>query len=324
MKKKITFPSLSAMLVVLSLPAEAQQPAKVHRIAYLALGSRSAGTEAFVQGLKDVGYIQGQNIVIEYRWAEGDRDRLPVLGAEIVRLNPSVIVVAGSEAARAARRLTTAIPIVIPDSADPVGTGLVKSLGQPGGNITGLTIMSPQLTGKRLELLKETFPKISQVAVLVRSADPDRLAEVKELKVGAQQRGINVHVVVVANETEIQSGFVLISKKAVQAFMLIPTPMFTYYRKMIIDLASKSRLPAIYPNRGYVQAGGLMSYAANNADLFRRAAHFVDKILKGAKPADLPIEQPTKFELVINLNAAKQIGFAIPPQVLMWADEVIQ
>jgi putative ABC transport system substrate-binding protein len=223
-------------------------------------------------------------------------------------------------------RLTTTIPIVVPDSADPVGVGLVKSLARPGGNITGLTIMSPQLASKRFELLKETFPRISQVAVVVRSADPDKLADIKEMKIGAQQLDVRIHVVAVqeVNETEIQNIFALITKKPVQAFVLIPTPMFTYYRKMIVDLAAKSRLPAIYPHRGYVEAGGLMSYAANNADLFRRAASFVDKILKGTKPADLPVEQPTKFELVINLKAAKQIGLTIPPEVLMWADQIIK
>lgn len=279
-----------------------------------------------MQGLKDLKYVEGQNVIIEYRFAEGREDRVWDLAADLVRLRVDLIVVGGSIAALATQRLTRTIPIVVPDSADPVGLGLVQSLARPGANITGLTIMSPQLGGKRLELLKDSFPKISQVATVIRTADPDRLAEVKEMKISAQELGVQLHVVAVqeVNDIEIQRIFALITKKPVQAFVLIPTPMFTYYREMIVDLAAKSRLPAIYPHRGYVAAGGLMSYSANPADLFRRAASYVDKILKGAKPAELPVEQPTKFEMIVNLKTARQMGVTFPLQVLMWADEVIQ
>lgn len=316
---------LVAVPLTLGLPAEAQQPgSKISMIGYLTLGSRSAGTEAFLQGLKDLGYIEGKNVAIEYRWAEGNESRLPALAAEIVSFNPDVIIVGGSAAARAARQLTKVIPIVIPDSSDPVTAGLAESLARPGRNITGLTIMSARLGAKRLELLKEVLPKIFQVAVIIRSANPDRDPSVKELKTSAASLGLQVQVVAVQEASEIESLFPKITRSRSQAFVLIPTPLFTYHRQAIAAWASENRLAGIYPHRGYVEAGGLMSYAANPADLFRRAAFHVDKILKGANPADLPIEQPTKFEFVINLKTARQIGVAIPPHVLMWADQVIK
>ena len=319
---------LGAMLLALGLPAEAQQPgSKISMIGYLALGSRSAGTQAFLQGLKDLGYIEGKNVAIEYRWAEGNESRLPALAAEIVRLNPDLILVGGSAAARAAQQLTKEIPIVIPDSADPVGAGLVASLSRPGGNITGLTIMAPRLGGKRLELLKETLPSISRVAVLRRTVKTDARDSFevrKEIEITARSLGLQVQDIAVGEANEFENAFSAMVSKRVDAFILAPNPMFTYARKRIVDLASRSRLPAIYPHRGFVEAGGLMSYATNPADLFRRAASYVDKILKGANPADLPIEQPTKFELVINVKTAKQIGVTIPPGVLMWADQVIK
>jgi putative ABC transport system substrate-binding protein len=305
---------------------QAQQPAsKIPKIGYLAL-SRSAGTEAFLQGLKDLGYVEGQNVTVKYRFAEGNEERFADLAAELVQLKVDVIVVGGTAAARAARRLTKTIPIVVPDSADPVGARLVKSLARPGGNVTGLTIMSPRLGGKRLELLKEAFPRVSQVAVVtnITSANRDREPPVKDIIIAAQSLGMQVQVIVLQEVNEIEDIFSLMDRRPVQAFILIPTPMYTYHRKLIVDLASKNRLPGIYPHRGFVEAGGLMSYAANMADLFRRAASYVDKILKGANPAELPVEQPTKFELVINLKTAKQMELKIPPQVLMWADEVIK
>ncbi len=326
MSKNILTLSLATLTFCCADLASAQHSAKVHRIGYLALGSRSAGTEAFLQGLKDLGYIEGKNVAIEYRWAEGNESRLPALAAEIVRLNPDLILVGGSAAARAAQQLTKEIPIVIPDSADPVGAGLVASLSHPRGNVTGLTIMAPRLGGKRLELLKEAFPRVSQVAVVtnVTSANRDGEAPVKDIIVAAQPLGVQVQVIVLREASEIEGIFSLMTRKRVQAFILIPTPLFTYHRKVIVDMASKSRLPGIYPHRGFVETGGLMSYAANPADLFRRAASYVEKILKGANPADLPMEQPTKFELVINVKTAKQIGVTIPPEVLMWANEVIK
>ncbi len=218
---------------------------------------------------------------------------------------------------------------MVPDSADPVATGLVATLSRPGGNITGLTIMAPQLGGKRLELLKETLPSISRVVILVRGiakrgARDSSPPFLKEIEVTARSLGVQVQNIWVGEANEIENAFSAMTKRRADAFMLIPNPMFTLQRERIVNAAAKIRLPAIYPNRGFVEAGGLMSYAANNADLFRRAASFVDKILKGAKPADLPVEQPTKFELVINLKTAKQSGVTIPPDILMWADEVIK
>jgi putative ABC transport system substrate-binding protein len=314
------------MLLAPCSSAHAQQPAsKIPRIGYLAL-SRSAGTEAFLQGFKDLGYVEGQNVTIDYRFAEGKEERFAHLAAELVQLKVDVIVVGGSRAAQAVRRLTKTIPIVVPDSADPVGARLVKSLAWPGGNITGLTIMSPRLGGKRLELLKEAFPWVSQVAVVtnISSANRDREPPVKDTIIAAQALGMQVQVIVLQEVNEIEDIFSLIARKPVQAFIVIPTPLYTYHSKLIVDMASKSRLPGIYPHRGFVEAGGLMSYAANMADLFRRAASYVDKILRGANPGDLPVEQPTKFELVINLKTARQIGVTIPQEVLMWADEVIK
>jgi ABC-type uncharacterized transport system substrate-binding protein len=323
--KNILTLSLAALTFCCASLAIAQHPAsKIPRIGVLVLGSPSSGTNAFLEGLKDLGYVEGRNISIEYRFAEGKEDRLTDLAAELVQLKVDVIVVGGTAAARAVWRLSKTIPIVVPDSADPVGAGLVKSLAQPGGNITGLTVMSPQLGAKRLELLKDALPKVSQVAVVIRSANPDTEATVKEMKASAQPLGVQAQVVAVQEANEIEGIFSLMTRKRVQAFILIPTPLFTYHRKVIVELASKSRLPAIYPNRGFVEAGGLMSYAANNADLARRAAYYVDKILKGAKPADLPVEQPTKFELVINLNTARALGLTIPAKVLTWADRVIE
>jgi putative tryptophan/tyrosine transport system substrate-binding protein len=324
-RKTVIRLALSAMLLTVSFPAKAQQPAsRIPRVGYLAL-SRSAGTEAFLQGLKDLGYVEGQNVTVEYRFAEGNAERFADLAAELVQLKLDVIVVGGSRAARAMRRLTRTIPIVIPDSADPVAAGLVVSLSRPGGNITGLTIMSPRLGGKRLELLKEVFPKVSRVAIVtnIAAASP-HMGPVEEIGVAAQRLGVDVQVVVLREANEIEGIFSLLATKPAQAFILIPTPLYTYHRKVIVETASRSRLPGIYPHRGFVEAGGLMSYAANNADLFRRAASYVDKILRGANPAYLPVEQPTKFEFVINLKTARQIGVTIPPEVLMWADEVIK
>jgi putative tryptophan/tyrosine transport system substrate-binding protein len=333
MAKKIGLFIIAVAILASPYPADAQQPAsKIPRIGFLALGSRTTGTDPFLQGLKDLGYVEGQNMAVEHRFAEGKEERLTDLATELVQLKVDVIVVGGTAAARAVRRLTKTIPIVVPDSADPVAAGLVATLSRPAGNITGLTIMAFQLGGKRLELLKETLPSISRVVILVRGiakrgardSSTPFLEIRKEIEVTARSLGVQVQDIAVGEVNEIENAFSAMTKRRADAFILIPHPMFTYERKRVVDLASKSRLPAIYPHRGFVEAGGLMSYAANPADLFRRAASFVDKILKGANPADLPIEQPTKFELVINLKTAKQIGVTIPPDVLMWADEVIK
>jgi putative ABC transport system substrate-binding protein len=316
---------LGALSLALGIPAEAQQVAlNVPRIGYLAHDSRSAGAAAFLQGLRDLGYVEGQNIAIERRFADGKEERFTDLAAELIQLKVDVIVVGGTAAAYAAQRLTKTIPIVIPDSANPLRAGLAESFARPGRNITGLTIMSARLGAKRLELLKEVLPKIFQVAVIIRSANPDRDPSVKELKTSAPSLGMQVQVVAVQEANEIENIFATITRSRFQAFVLIPTPLFTYHRQAIVARASENRLASIYPHRGYVEAGGLMSYAANPSDLFRRAASYVDKILKGANPADLPIEQPTKFEFVINLKTARQIGVNVPPHVLMWADQVIK
>src|SRR5262245_5411441 len=323
MCKRIVCCTLGVLLLTVSFPAAAQQGSKIPRIGYLSL-ARSAGTEAFLQGLKNLGYVDGQNIVIKFRFAEGQEDRFSDLAAELLHAKVDVIVVGGTAAAQAARRLTKTIPIVIPDSADPVRAGLAESLARPGGNITGMTIMSTRRGAKSLELLKEVLPKVFQVAVIIKSANPDRDPAVKELKTSAPPLGLQVQVVTVQEVNEIESVFAIMVRNRIQAFVLIPTPTFTYHRQAIVARASENRLAGIYPHRGYVKAGGLMSYGTNPADLYRRAASYVDKILKGANPADLPIEQPTKFESVINLKTAKQMSVTIPPHVLMWADQVIK
>jgi putative ABC transport system substrate-binding protein len=331
MRQKILLLVLAPLILLSLHQSNGQQPAsKISRIGFLALGSRSAGTDPFLQGLNDLGYVEGQNIKVEYRFAEGKEERLTDLATELVQLKVDVIVVGGTAAANAVRRLTKTIPMVVPDSADPVDAGLVASLARPGVNITGLTIMSPQLGGKRLELLKETLPRISRVVILVRGLpklgprSTPFLASRNEIEATARSLEVQVQVIAAGEANEIENVFSTMTERRADAFVLIPHPVFTFQRKRIVDFASKSRLPAIYPHRGFVEAGGLMSYAANPADLFRRAASYVDKILKGANPADLPIEQPTKFELVINLKTAKQIGVTIPPDVLIWADQVIR
>jgi putative ABC transport system substrate-binding protein len=326
-RKLVGIITLAIILTTDGAVAQAQQPAsKIPRIGYLALGFPSPGSYALRQGLKELGYVEGETIIVERRSAEGKEERLADLAAELVQLKVDVIVVGGTAAARAARRLTKTIPIVIPDSADPVAGELVASLSRPGGNITGLTMMSPKLSGKRLELLKETFPTISSVAILLRKGGANYtpfLGTGREIEVTARSLDVKVESIGVRDD-EIESIFSSLAKRRAGAFILNPNPMFSFHRERIVNAASKSRVPGMYPNRTFVEAGGLMSYAANNADLFRRAASFVDKILKGANPADLPIEQPTKFELMINLKTAKQIGVTVPPDVLMWADEIIR
>lgn len=333
MKGTVLLGLTAAVLLGSVAPVEAQKrPVRFRTVGLLTPGSPSSGTDAFLQGLKELGYVEGENIAFERRFAEGKEEGLADLAADLVRLKVDVIVVGGTAAARAVRRLSKTIPIVIPDSADPVAAGLVATLGRPGGNITGLTIMSHQLSGKRLELLKETLPRISRMAILIRGlAKRDTnftytpfVESRKQIEITAQSLGVQIHVVAVREANEIDRAISDMTKRKAEAFILIPNPLLTHHRKTIVDLASKNRLPAIYPHRGFVEAGGLMSYAANNADLFHRAATYVDKILNGADPANLPVERPTKFELVFNLQAAKKLNIKIPPEVLMWADEVIQ
>jgi len=304
--------------------ATAQQPTKVPRIGYLSAtsGTRpvSARSAAFRQGLRELGYVEGKNIVIEWIWA----DRLPALAAELVRLKVDVIVSSGSETTGYAKEATVTIPIVMAQDRDPVGTGFVASLARPGGNITGLSRLAPELSGKQVELLKEIVPRLSRVAVLGTSTQPGTAQVLKETELAAGAFGVKLQYLDVPNSKDIETAFRAASKGRADAVLVLSNAIFNSERTLVVELAAKSRLPAIYSIREYVEAGGLMSYGVREADLFRRAATYVDKILKGAKPGDLPVEQPKKFEFIINLKAAKRIGLTIPPNVLVRADKVIK
>ena len=327
MKKKFVPFTLAALLLAVAFPAEAQQPKKVPRIGYVDAGSPATTghrAQAFVQGLRDLGYVEGQNIVIEYRWAEGKLESLPALVEEVVRRRVDVIVSSATPAIRFAKEQTTTIPIVMAGVTDPVGVGFVTSLARPGGNITGLTHLSPDLSGKRLELLKEVVPRLLRVAVLWNPNQPGQSAAFKDTQVAAQALRVTLISMEVRNREEIERALSGMGKDHSQALFELPDPLTFFNRELITEFAAKHRLPAMYSFREYVDAGGLMSYGTSFPDLFRRAATYVDKILKGAKPADLPVEQPMKFELVINLKTAKQIGLTIPPNVLARADKVVR
>jgi putative ABC transport system substrate-binding protein len=307
--------------------ATAQQPTKISRIGFLvasSLSANSARTEAFRQGLRELGYVEGKNIVIEWRYAEAKLDRLPALAAELVRLKVDVIVTAGPAATRPAKEATLTIPIIMAQDTDPVGSRFVASLARPGGNITGLATLAPELSGKQLELLKEIVPKLSRVAVFGTSTRPGNAQSLKEVELAAKAFGVKLQYLDVLDPKNIETAFREASKGRADAVLVLASPVFTSQRTQIADLAVKNRLPAIYDRPEYVEDGGLMTYSVSQTDLFRRAATYVDKILKGRTPADLPVEQPTKFELVINLKAAKQIGLTIPPNVLTRADRVIK
>jgi ABC-type uncharacterized transport system substrate-binding protein len=319
--------ALCSLLLAPCSSAQAQQPKKVPRIGFLVGASASsvaARVEAFRRGLRDLGYVEGKNIVIEWRWAEEKFDRLPNLATELVRLKVDVIVSAGPIPTRFAREVTSTIPVVMGFDNDPVGSGFVASLARPGGNITGLSTLAPELSGKQLELLKEIVPKLSRVAVLGNSTEPGNAQAIKETEGAAGAFKVKLQYLDVLNPKDIETAFRAAGKGRADAVLVLQSPVFNSHRTQIVKLAVKSRLPAIYPQSEYVEDGGLMTYGVSYADLFRRAATYVDKILKGAKPADLPVEQPTKFELVINLKAAKQIGLTIPQNVLARADKVIK
>jgi putative tryptophan/tyrosine transport system substrate-binding protein len=308
--------------------AEAQQPKEVRRIGYLSARSSSSEStriEAFHHALRELGHVEGKNIIIEYRFGEGKFDRLPDLAAELVRLKVEVIVAGGVPSTRAAKQVTTKIPIVMAGGGDPVSTGLVASFARPGGNITGSSDLTVDSITKRLELLKEVVPKASRVAVLLNPANPTNPLQLKETEAVAPALGVTIVPLEIKGAEDFDPAFAAMGKKRVAALLVFSDPMFGFYSKQIANLAVKSRLPAIYGNRYYVEAGGLMSYGSGNPDdHFRRAAIYVDKILKGATPAELPVERPMKFDLVINLKAAKQIGLTIPPNVLARADKVIK
>ena len=316
--------TLTVAILLVPLSAPAQKAAKVSRIGFLSTGGPGHNTEAFRVGLQEFNYIMGQNIAIEYRWAGGREDRLPDLAVELVRLNVDVIVCTSSSSARAAQKATKTIPVVMAVSGDPVGTGLVTSLARPGGNITGFTILSPELSGKRLELLKEAFSKVSRVAVLWNPASPDKQLDFKETQAAARPLGVQVRSLEVRNPKDFDKIFQAATKERADALITLSDPLTGSQGRRIIDFAAKSRLPAIYGDSAFVEAGALMAYGPNISDLYRRSAFFVDKILKGAKSADLPVQQPTRFELVINLDTAKKVGLTLPPELLMRADKVIK
>ena len=314
-------------LTVCGARAQAQQPKKVQRIGFLAATSasvESARIEALRQGLRELGYVEGKNIVIEWRWAEGKFDRLPDLAAELVRLKVDIIVSAGPAVTRPLKEATKTIPIVMGFDSDPVANGFVASLSRPGGNITGLSALTPELSGKQLELLKEIVSKLSRVAVLGSSTEPGNAQSLRETELAAGAFGVKLQYLDVLDPKDIEPAFRTAAKGRANGVLVLPTPVVLSHRAQIAVLAVKSRLPAIYARPEFVEDGGLMTYGVSITDLFRRAATYVDKILKGAKPADLPVEQPTKFEFVINLKAAKQIGLTIPPNVLARADRVIR
>ena len=322
---------LSRLLVViavaLSTLAQAQQSKKVSRILYLTGSSLSANQfriEAFRQGLRELGYIEGKNIVIEYRSSEGKLDRTPALAAELVRLKVDVIVSAGPQITSAAKEATVTIPIVMTLDTDPVGSGFVASLARPGGNITGLSTLAPEISGKQLELLKETVPKLSRVAVFGTSTIAGNARALRETELAAGAFGVQLQYRDVLSPKDIETAFRAASKERADAVLVLTSPVLNSHRRQLANLAANNRLPAIYAREEYVEDGGLMSYGVSATDLDRRAATYVDKILKGTKPADLPVEQPTKFEFIINLKTAKQIGVTIPPNMLLRADKVIK
>ena len=307
--------------------AQAQQPKKVPRIGFLGATSpsvESARIEAFRQGLRELGYVEGKNIVIEYRWAEGKFDRLPDLAADLVRLNVEVIVTGGSTSTGAAKKVTTTIPIVMAQVNDPVGSGFVASLARPGGNMTGLSTLAPEISGKQLELLKEIVPRLSRVAVFGTSTILGNAQALREVELAAAAFKVQHLYLDLLDSKDIETAFRAAGKGRADGVLTVTSPILLSQRAQVAGLAVKSRLPAIYHQSQYAEAGGLMSYGASFTDMDRRAATYVDKILKGAKPGELPVEQPTKFELIINLKAAKQIGVTIPPNVLARADKVIK
>jgi putative ABC transport system substrate-binding protein len=327
MVKTFGFLLLAIIFLTTVSHAAAQQPKKIPLVGFLVPGSPSsysARIEAFRQGLRELGYVEGQNIIIEYRYTEGKSDRLPVLASELVQLKVDVIVTGTTPAIQAVKNTTSTIPIVMAEVADPVAVGLVASFARPGGNITGLTTLSPDLDGKRLELLKEILPNVTRVAFIWDPANSANRIRFKEVQSAAQALAITLQSLEVRNPTELASAFEAAIRERPGALM-VPNPTVLTYGRQIADFAAKNRLPLVYDTREHAEkAGGLMAYGPNFADLLRRAATYVDKILKGTKPADLPVEQPTKFELIINLKTAKQIGVTIPPNVLVRADRVIK
>jgi ABC-type uncharacterized transport system substrate-binding protein len=332
MEKSISYIVLGAVLCVFSVHVDAQQPArKAPRIGFLTTSSASdpqnaLRQDAFRQGLRELGYVEGKNIIIEYRYAEGKSERLQELAEDLIRLKVELFVVPNDLTARAVKKATTIIPIVMTSSGNPIGTGVIASLARPGGNVTGLTSYTAELLGKRLELLKEVLPKVSRFAFLQdASSDSASRAAFNEAQGPAKALGVKLQSVdVKAPNPDFEGAFRIMAKERIGALITSPGPLIRFHRKRILQLVEQNRLPAIHPDLDWTAAGGLMSYGANQSDLFRRAAVYVDKILKGAKPADLPVEQPTKFEFVINLKTANALNLTIPQSVLYRADKAIK
>jgi len=327
MNSRSLFWLLTTVLLTTAPLAQAQQPTKIPLIGHLSGGSGSASlarTEAFRQGLRELKYVEGKNINIEWRSAEGKLDRLPALAAELVRLKVDIIVTTGPTPTRAAKEVTTTIPIVMTNDPDPVASGFVASLARPGGNITGLSTLAPELSGKRLELLKEIIPRLTRVAFLATPTVPGHAQLLRETELAARAFKVQLQYLDVLSPEDIETAFRAASKGRAEAALMLQGGILVSQRTQIVDLAVKNRLPAIYPNSLYMDAGGLMTYGVSITDLDRRAATYVDKILKGRTPADLPVEQPVKFEFIVSLKAAKQIGLTIPPNVLVRANKVIK
>ena len=326
MKKGTLTLFISATLVLApAYLAHAQKQASIPRIGVLLLGAPpNANLDAFIQGLRELGYIEGKNILIEYRFAEGKADRLPELATELVQLKVDAIFTTGTPAIFALKKATKTIPIVFFSTSDPIGTGVVASLAHPGGNITGISVLASELWPKRLELLKEISPKLSRVAMVWNKGNAGMNLEAKATQEVAGPLGVTLQDRGVIDANELDVVFAVMTKDRPDGFLALMDPVLNSYQKRILDFLAQNRLPAIFENRTWVEAGGLISYGANYADAHRRAAALMDKILKRAKPADIPVEQPTKFELVINLKTAKQIGVTIPPSMLYRADKVIK
>ncbi len=327
MKRTFFVAAVAAAALVAGLAAHAQQTGKVHRIGFL--GNSTAALEAnlvasFREGLRDLGYVEGRNVVIEYRWAEGNYERFPALIGELLARKVAVIVTAGTPAALAVKKATTAVPLVMIAVGDPVGTGIVPSLSHPGGNITGLTSISTEMDAKRLELLREVVPGVSHIAVLWNAASRLQVLAEKQVQAAARVLRLRTLSLGVTTEEEIRQALAVMARERPGALLVLADRLLLHHRALIMDFAARHRLPGVHAYRELVEAGGLMSFGPSYADMHRRAAYFVDRILKGAQPADLPVERPPTFELVLNLKAAKALGLTIPQSVLLRATEVIQ
>jgi putative ABC transport system substrate-binding protein len=325
--RRVTILACSAMLFAFSFSAAAQEPPKIHRIGLQVVSPRELNEtriETFRQGLRELGYLEGKNVMIEYRYAEGKLDRLPSLASELVQQQVDVIVTIGTPGVLAAKNATATNPIVFVSVSDPVANGVVASLARPGGNVTGFSILAPELSRKRLELLKEAFPKVTRVLVLWNPTSSGESLSFTETLGVAKGLGVQLHSMKVRRASDFESEFQRARNASVQALVTLPSPIVNSNLNQVLEFAAKNRLPAMYFTSEFVEAGGLMSYVPNFAEQFRRAAIYVDKILRGVKPGDLPIEQPTKFELIINLKTAKQMGMTVPANILARADRVIR